>query len=47
MNLRFDHVNRRVDTLDGKHDRHFVWLVGMQMALMVSVIGALVGSYFR
>ena len=47
MNSRFDQLNRCVDTIDAKEDRHFTWLVGLQMAVMLSVIGALLGTYFR
>ena len=28
-------------------DQTFTWLVGIQTAVLVSVIGALVGSYYR
>jgi hypothetical protein len=31
----------------GRGDRHFTWLVGIQTAVLVSVVGALVGAYFR
>ena len=44
--LRAD-VSRRIDTLDEKSDRHFTRLVGIQVAFMVAVVGALVGTYFR
>ena len=38
---------RRFEALDGKIDRHFTWLVGIQVAVLVSVVGALVRSYYR
>ena len=41
------HMNRRFDTIDQKIDRSFSWLAGMQVAVLVAVAGALVGSYFR
>ena len=48
---RFDaareEVNRRLETLDRKIDHHFTWLVGIQVASLVAVVGALVGSYFK
>ena len=47
MNGRFDDVNRRLSALDEKGDRHFTWLVGTQMALLLAVVGALVGAYYR
>ena len=40
-------MNRRFDTIDQKIDRSFSWLAGMQVAVLVAVVGALVGSYFR
>ena len=30
-----------------RFDRHFTWLVGIQVAVLVSVVGALVRSYYR
>ena len=40
-------TNRRFEALDGKIDRHFTWLVGIQVAVLVSVVGALVRSSYR
>jgi hypothetical protein len=28
-------------------NRHFIWLVGIQVATLVAMVGALVGSYYR
>jgi DNA anti-recombination protein RmuC len=58
MNRRFEQVdqrfvdlqnqmNRRFDAVDQKIDRHFTWLIGIQVAVLVGVVGALVGSYYR
>jgi hypothetical protein len=51
MNQRFGALEQqmsvRFDAVDQKIDRHFTWLVGIQVAVLVSVVGALVGSYFR
>jgi chromosome segregation ATPase len=44
--LRGD-MNRRFEALDQKGDRHFTWVVGIQVALLLGVVGALVGAYFR
>ena len=44
--LRGD-MNRRFQALDQKGDRHFTWVVGIQVALLLGVVGALVGAYFR
>jgi hypothetical protein len=42
-----ERMDQRFDTLDAKVDRHFTWVVGIQLALLVSVVGALVGAYYR
>lgn len=42
-----ERMDRRFDTLDEKVDRHFTWLVGIQVATLVAVVGALVGGYYR
>lgn len=58
MNRRFEQVdhrftelqgqmNQRFDAVDQKIGRHFTWLVGIQVAALVAVVGALVGSYYR
>jgi hypothetical protein len=44
--LRSD-MNQRLLALDVKVDRHFTWLVGIQVALMLAVIGAMVGAYYK
>jgi hypothetical protein len=40
-------MNQRFDAVDQKIDRHFTWLVGIQVAALIAVVGALVGSYYR
>ena len=51
MNRQFtelrEDVNRRLGTLDEKGDRHFTWMVGTQVALLLAMVGALVGAYYR
>lgn len=47
MNRRFDEVSRRFAALDQKGDRHFHWMVSTQVALLLAVVGALVGAYYR
>lgn len=47
VNNRFDEVNRRLAALDQKSDRHFAWLVGTQVAVLLAVVGALLGAYYR
>lgn len=44
--LRND-TNRRLDLLDAKIDRHFVWLMGMMVTGFITVSGALVGVVDR
>jgi hypothetical protein len=41
------HMDRRFEVVDAKIDRHFTWLVGSQVAGLVAVVGARVGSYYR
>jgi tetrahydromethanopterin S-methyltransferase subunit G len=33
----------RIDSLDQKISRQFIWLVGIQLAVLLAVVGALVG----
>ena len=47
VNARFDHVDHLLTALDQKIDRHFIWLVGTQVAVLLSVVGALVGVAYR
>ncbi len=28
-------------------DRHFTWVVGIEVGVLLAVVGALVGSYYR
>jgi hypothetical protein len=46
VELRED-INRRLVALDEKGDRHFTWMVGTQIGVLLAVIGALVGAYYR
>ena len=47
MENRFQGVDGRFVGQDAKIDRHFMWLVGIQIAALVAVVGALVGSYYK
>ena len=38
---RFEDVNRRIDSLDGKATRLFMWAVGIQVMLFTATIGAI------
>jgi hypothetical protein len=44
LDARIDAVDGKIDRLDDKVSRHFTWIVGLQVALMIAVIGALLGS---
>ena len=41
---RIGETNTRIDALDQKVSRQFVWLVGIQVAVLLAVIGALIGA---
>lgn len=47
VHVRFTDMDRRFTTPDDEGDRHFTWLVGTQVALLLAVVGALVGAYYR
>ena len=38
-----DEMNRGFEAVDVK----FTWLIGIQVAMLITVLGAVVGSYFR
>jgi hypothetical protein len=44
--LRSD-TSRRLHALDMKVDRHFTWVVGIQMTIMLAILGAMVSAYNR
>ena len=41
MDARLGRVETRLDTLDSKVDRNFVWTVGIQITVLLAVIGPL------
>lgn len=41
---RFEDVNRRIDSLDGKASRLFMWAVGIQVMLFTATIGAILAK---
>src|SRR5688572_9095102 len=47
MTGQFTDVNRRMSELDQKMDRHFAWLISTQVAVLLAVVGALVGALYR
>jgi hypothetical protein len=40
VDVRFDVVDRRLEALDSKVSRQFVWLVGIIVTALVTVVGA-------
>lgn len=38
---RFEAIDRRFELMDDKMSRHFPWLVGIQVATLIAVVGAL------
>ena len=44
---QFAAVNNRFSVQDDKIDRHFMWMLGAQFAVLLSVIGALAAAYFQ
>ena len=47
MNRQFDLMRSDVDRRFEQVDRYFTWIVGIRAALMLTVIGAMVGAYYR
>ena len=48
-NLReqMGNFQKRFEALDRKVDHHFTWLVGIQVAVLVAIVGTLLGSYYK
>ena len=43
VDQRFGQVDARIDALDGKVSRQFVWLVGLLVTTLITVMAALFG----
>ena len=43
VDQRFVQVQARIDALDGKVSRQFVWLVGLHVTTLITVMAALFG----
>jgi len=41
VDRRFEGTDRRIDALDGKMSRQFMWLVGLHVMTLTAIIGAL------
>ena len=46
VDQRLDRIESRVERLDDRTDRNFLWIVGIQFAMMI-FIGALVAAVLR
>jgi len=44
---RFDQVETRLERLDDRADRHFMWIVGIQFTTILIFVGALVAAILR
>jgi len=44
---RFAHFDSRLLSLEQKVDRQFIWLVGIQLTTMLTVVGVLAAAFFR
>ncbi len=42
-----EELSGRIDALDQKVSRQFLWLVGLQVTVLLAVVGALIGALFR
>jgi len=42
-----DELSGRIDALDQKVSRQFVWMVGIQITILVTVVGVLSAALFR
>lgn len=47
MNRQFADVRSEIRTLSDRVDRQFTWLVGLQVASMVAMLGVLAGAYYK
>jgi archaellum component FlaC len=47
VDKRLDLIESRVERLDDRSDRHFMWIVGIQFAMMMIFVGALVAAVLR
>ncbi len=47
VDQRFEHVDRQLQELRASGTTQFTWMIGSQFAVLLSVIAALVGAYYR
>ncbi len=41
MDRRFEQVDVRLDSIDAKMSKHFMWLAGMLMTALIAMLGTL------
>ena len=44
LSNRIERIDARIDTLDAKFSRYFLWTIGIQLTVLLAVIGALLGK---
>jgi len=44
LSARIDRLNARIDALDEKFSRFFLWTIGIQVTVLLAVIGALLAK---
>ena len=44
LSRRIDRIDARIDTLDEKFSRFFLWTIGIQITVLLAVIGALLSK---
>jgi hypothetical protein len=47
LDRRFDRNDERMESMDAKMDRHFTWVVGLEIAFFLAMFSALIGGYFK
>jgi hypothetical protein len=44
MDARFETLDRRIDAIDAKISRQFVWLVGIMVTVLIAVVGGVLSA---
>ena len=47
IDRRFTAIDRRIEVLDQRMERHFMWMVGIQFTVLIAVIVALIQTSAR
>jgi hypothetical protein len=43
LNEKFTRLERRLDYVENRFDKYFLWLVGLQMTILITVVAGLFG----